>query len=413
MAGGARSDRLGGQAMSGRSSPIRVLHIIQNLNYGGMERLVGDIVRGIDPQEFESHILPLQYVGRFGTGLSDAATIHTPPRIARWSMLWPSDLAAVITRISPDVVHSHSGVWYKASLAARMARVSRIVHTEHGRQLPDPRVARTLDHLAARRTSTAVAVSSSVAQILEQHVVRGRCPIEVVLNGVDVNRFNPHSDTGKLRRELQLAPSTPIIGSIGRLEPIKGYDVMIAAFAQLVKHTDLGVDPVLVIAGDGSERTNLEARIQAHGLGSHVHLLGWRDDVQDLLSAFTCFTMSSRSEGTSVSLLEAMSCGLCPVVTDVGGNRAVLGDRLDHLLVPSGSPDALAAVWANVLTHDEERTTDGSAARQRVIDQYSGDAMLQSYARVYHTARTIPPFGRRATFEHTPVVDRSVAVRDV
>lgn len=382
--------------MRTRHPRLRVLHIIQNLNYGGMERLVADIARSLDPADFESHILPLQYVGRFGEGLSDSAIIHAPPRQTPWSLLWPGDLARVIRSIAPDVVHSHSGVWYKASLAARMAGVPRFIHTEHGRPLPDPYVARLLDGRAARRTSVAIAVSDSVRRNLEHYVVRGHCTIEVVLNGVDTRLFRQRSDTGRLRSELELGPCIPIIGSIGRLELVKGYDVMIDAFAQLTKQTNLPIEPVLVIAGDGSQRSSLESQIEAHGLDARIHLLGWRDDVHDLLSAFNCFAMSSRSEGTSMSLLEAMSSGVCPAVTDVGGNRAVLGESLRHRLVPSGDPAALAMLWYHVLTNHDQRAVDGTLARARVIDHYSAEAMLQAYARIYRDAgcdRTQRPHG--------------------
>ena len=111
--------------------------------------------------------------------------------------------------------------------------------------------------------------------------------------------------------------------------------------------------------GDGSERTALEE--SAGHLGRHVrglHLIGWRDDIHDLHRAFCLFTMSSRSEGTSVSLLEAMSAGLCPVVTDVGGNAAVLGRELAHRLVPGQDPAALADAWMDALT-DEGQVPHG------------------------------------------------------
>src|SRR5438093_10224690 len=98
-----------------------------------------------------------------------------------------------------------------------------------------------------------------------------------------------------------------------------------------------------------------------HHLQVAVRLFGWRDDVERLLTGFDVFTLASRSEGTSVSLLEAMSAGVCPVVTDVGGNRSVLGSELHHRLVPSGDPEALAAAWVAALGDGggERRRADG------------------------------------------------------
>src|SRR5262245_29854888 len=104
-----------------RNDKIRVLHIIQNLNYGGMERLLAEIVRGVRSDRFDSQVMALEYLGRFADGLEDVATLHRAEPMSRVSMLWPRVLSRQIRAIQPDVVHTHSGVWYKAALAARMA----------------------------------------------------------------------------------------------------------------------------------------------------------------------------------------------------------------------------------------------------------------------------------------------------
>ena len=138
-----------------------------------------------------------------------------------------------------------------------------------------------------------------------------------------------------------------------------------------------------MIAGDGSERANLQRLIDRLGINSRAHLLGWRDDVQDLFSAFTIYSMSSRSEGTSISLLEAMSSGLVPIVTDVGGNAAVLGPSLSGCLVPAGQPSALAQAWQAMATNPALRASTASAARQRVIEEFSLAQMAHAYEAIY------------------------------
>ena len=363
----------------------RVLHIIQNLNYGGMERLLADIVRRADRDAFESHVLVLQYLGRYAEGLNDFATLHIAAPLSRLSMLHPTSLIRHISEIGPDVVHTHSGVWYKASLAARRAGVPLLVHTEHGRQTPDPWLARMVDRLASRRTDIVVAVSDVLARQLAATVLSRRRQVTVVYNGVDADLFRPQPDTGTLRKELGLGPAVPIIGSVGRLERVKGYDVMIEAFAKLRALESPAAAAVLVLGGEGSERPHLQALSERLGVGRAVHFLGWRDDIHDLHSAFSVFTLASRSEGTSVSLLEAMSAGLCPVVTDVGGNGMILGERLRHRLVPVGDPEALAAAWIDALTACARRTTDGAAARARVNESFRLDTMVATYERLYQT----------------------------
>jgi len=361
----------------------RVLHVVQNLNYGGMERLIADLVRHVDRGRFESHVLVLQYAGRFSQDLN-GAPLHQAGSLSPWSMLWPRALARQIATIAPDVVHTHSGVWYKASLAARRAGVRMVIHTEHGRQRPDPWRYRAVDALAARRTDVVVAVSEPLAATLAQSVVRGRVSIQVVPNGVDTSRFRPRVDGAPLRRALSLAGDVPVIGSIGRLEPVKGYDVMLEAFSLLRARWRSGAPaPVLVVVGDGSERGRLVAQVERLEMGDGVRLLGWRDDVEDLHAMFDLFTLASRSEGTSVSLLEAMSAGLCPVVSDVGGNRIVLGEGLAHRLVPSDDAEALAAAWERALDNADQRRRDGAEARARADDRFGLTEMVRRYEVLY------------------------------
>src|SRR5207248_6618022 len=278
----------------------------------------------------------------------------------------------------------HSGVWHKASLAARRAGVRRLVHTDHGRVGAERWTERLLDQWAARRTDVVVAVSEALARQLMGTVVADTQRLRVVLNGVDTARFTPRTDRVAARRELGLDDdATPILGSVGRFDAVKRYDLMIEAFASFRAAWHAAPAPVLVMVGEGPEAARLAALVEAHRLQGAVRLLGWHDQVERLLAAFDVFTLSSRSEGTSVSLLEAMSAGVCPVVTDVGGNRAVLGADLRHRLVPEGDARALAAAWEAALADGQGRRVDGAAARRRVEQRFSLDAMVRAYERLY------------------------------
>ena len=361
---------------------IRVLHVVQSMNYGGMERVIADLITHTDPQRFELHLLCLDYLGRFSEGLERAAELHVASPMSALSFVNPAALARQIAAIAPDIVHTHSGVWYKGSLAAKKAGVSATMHTEHGRRSPDPLLDRFIDGLAARRTDVVVAVSERLAHDLPASLRIPRERVVCIPNGIDADLFLPRPDSGTLRRELGVRPEAPIIGSIGRLEPIKGYDVMITAFGRFAESA-AGRDAHLVIGGEGSARRELEQLAERLGVGSRVHLLGWRDDIHDLLSAFSLFTMSSRSEGTSISLLEAMSVGLVPVVTDVGGNRAVLGQALEDALVPAEDSQALADAWARVLAGSDSQRTRGATARRRVVESFGARSVAASYEKLY------------------------------
>jgi glycosyltransferase involved in cell wall biosynthesis len=352
-----------------------------------MERLLANLVRNTDPERIENHVLVLQYLGHFARGLDEVATLHTAGTLPRYSMFWPQSLIQQIRGIAPDVVHTHSGVWYKATLAARRAGVPHLVHTEHGRRRPDPWQDRFWDGLASRRTDLIVAVSEVLREQLAATVVRHPERIRVIPNGVDTEVHRPRPDSGAIRRELGIPTESPIMVSIGRLEPIKGYDVMLRAFAELRVRWQHGPAPVLVIAGDGSERSRLEGLVAQLQLRGAVRLLGWRDDIAELHESFTLFTMSSRSEGTSVSLLEALSSGICPVVTAVGGNAAVLGEGLRHRLVPSEDPGALVTAWRDALLDPARRGADAERARGRVQDEFGIRAMTRAYETLYTVGR--------------------------
>jgi glycosyltransferase involved in cell wall biosynthesis len=223
-------------------------------------------------------------------------------------------------------------------------------------------------------------------------VVHDPARVRVITNGVDVDTLRPPADRTALRVDIGLPTDVPIIGSIGRLEPVKNYQLALRAFARL--GATPGAPPIMVLAGDGSERASLEALARELGVAPRVKFLGWRDDTERLYGAFDVFTLTSRSEGTSVSLLEAMSSGVCPVTTDVGGNRAVLGPGLESLLVPGDDAEALAAAWQRQLADPVLRAALGTQARRRVAAGFSLTRMVEQHVSLYRELLAGP--GRRA-----------------
>lgn len=364
---------------------IRVLQVVLNLEAGGLEQMVCDLVRRLDPAKFESHVLCAQFLGRHGEWLKDFVSVHAVQSWPNLSMLFPRALLREIDKIRPHVVHTHTGVWYKGSLAATLARTPLIVHTEHGRPHDSTPVELLAERLALRWTDVVVPVSEALRAEFAQKVPR-RVRLRLVHNGVDTNKFRPECDDGSLRRELGVGRDVPIILSVGRLDPVKAYDLMLGAFRALLRRVRAKVAPTLVIAGDGPDRVRLATEAARLGIEKEVHFIGWRTALTQIYNAATLFTLSSRSEGTSIGLLEAMSSGLCPIVSDVGGNRAVLGERLSHRLFPAGDQQALAAAWEDALAKDDVRGSDAEAARDRVVRQFGIDSMVQRYEGIYAEA---------------------------
>jgi glycosyltransferase involved in cell wall biosynthesis len=140
---------------------------------------------------------------------------------------------------------------------------------------------------------------------------------------------------------------------------------------------------VLAWAGDGAERPAFEAAAQAAGIADRVRALGDRGDVPRLLRGFTVYAMSSRTEGYSIALLEACASGLPIVATDVGGNREIVREGVNGLLVPAGDPPALAAALARLLDDPARAAAMASAGLAFVRAEGSLEAMAARYRLVY------------------------------
>jgi glycosyltransferase involved in cell wall biosynthesis len=241
------------------------------------------------------------------------------------------------------VITHHIGPLLYAGLAARLAGVPRLIHVEHDVwHFQAPR-RQTLARIAVKALHPTYVVLSKSAAASQRRML-GIDHIQVIPNGVDVDRFAP-GDPAVARRRFGLDPATRWIGSAGRLEPVKGHDVLLAAFAKL---SDQEVR--LAIAGDGSQRAALETQAAALGIGSRVRFLGHCADMASLLPAFDLFCLPSRAEGLPLSVLEAQATGLPVVASDVGGVREALCPATSRL-VPAGDADALAAAIADVLGH--------------------------------------------------------------
>lgn len=365
------------------SKRLRVLHVVLDLQAGGLERMVADLLSRLDSTRFELHLLALRFLGRHAEGLEARCGLHISPPLSRWTMLWPRLLAAELRHIAPDILHTHSGVWYKASLAARLSGIHRIVHTDHGRQFPDPFSTRVIDNLASRWTSAVVAVSEPLANHLARRVVAYPDRIQTITNGIDTGLFSPGPPDRTLLAQLGVTDGHPVVGSLGRFDHVKGYDIVLQAFAELRQSWQGNSDPFLILAGEGPDAENLRTYASARGLADRVLFPGWCTDSPALYRTFDVFVLGSRSEGTSMSLLESMSCGICPVVTDVGGNARVLGEKLSHCLVPSEDPSAMAAALRDALRDPERCRNDAKVARDRVVSEFSLCKMVEQYETLY------------------------------
>jgi glycosyltransferase involved in cell wall biosynthesis len=283
-----------------------------------------------------------------------------------------------------DVLHTHnSGPFLDAFLAqSTQFRPLPVVHTDHNRiRWPDRADRMLLERLAAKRFGGVVAVSDDARDNLHNYEHIPLDLIEVIDNGIDVDRFaKPSRATAQWLAEADASHFTHRIGVVAMQRERKGLDHLLNAVPQiLVKHPGAGV----IIAGGGPLEQQLKDQAHALGISANVRFLGRRSDVPDVLWALDVFVMPSESEGLPISILEAMAARRCIVSTAVGAIPDVLEHGACGWLVPPHAPEAIAHAVNVLLSDAPARTRMGDAAWTRVSSGYSIRATVEKYERLY------------------------------
>lgn len=353
---------------------IKVLQIVLSLEIGGMEQVVADLALHLDRDQFETAVACVESRGPIADELERQGIPVTllPPMVRVLSFIYPAELIHIIRKYKADVVHIHSGCWHKGALAARLAGVRNIIYSEHGRTFPDSRKVMLLDRLYSPLTKYVVAVSENLADYMAKEVGIPTRKILVIINGINIERFSDaarEEDCGPIR-----------IGIIARLAPVKDIATLMRAMVEVLRcHPEV----VLAIIGDGPERMALEALVVELGIGTSVEFHGFRRDIPAVLREIDVFTLSSLSEGTSITLLEAMAAGKPVVVTNVGGNPAIVKDGENGFLVPPANPAKMAEALVALIENSELRQQMKTANMSLVAQHYGVRTMTEQYQLLY------------------------------
>jgi glycosyltransferase involved in cell wall biosynthesis len=240
-----------------------------------------------------------------------------------------------------------------------------------------------------RQADAFVVTSKSTAKVLSDMGLD--VPTHCLPNGVDLARFRPVDPETRiqLRRRLGLPLEALVVLYVGRLEPIKGADLLLHAWASFVGR-NVGRAPMLALAGDGSEREMLTGLSRSLGIERSVRFLGVvgagsmeTQQVADWLNAADLFVLPSRSEGVSNALLEALACGLPALATAVGGSPEVIEDGVNGVLVPPEDAGLLADGLLHLARDPDHARTLGAAARQTIEARFSMETVVQRYEELY------------------------------
>ncbi len=361
----------------------RVLQVVLQLDPGGTERLVIELVRRLR-QRFPTAVCCLDQPGAWAAGVRHAGVEVTA--LGRRPGFHPSvakQLASVAARFKATVLHCHH---YSPFVYGRLASLglpgTRIVFTEHGRLSDSPPSAKR--RLANRFLSMGVTSLYAVSYDLRRHVVAEGFPerMGVIWNGIDPGPAPDEAARRHARRRIGLPDGTKVIGTVARLDPVKDLGTLLEAFAIVRRQSAYR----LVVIGDGSERESLRTRASALQLEGVVDWLGQRGDVRELLSGLDVYVNSSISEGVSLTLLEAMAAERPVVATQVGGTPEVVLDEETGLLCPARSPEALSGQLQRLLDDESLGARFGRAGRNRVLEHFTLDRMVEQYAAVYEHA---------------------------
>ena len=377
---------------------IGVLFSLTSPVRGGVEEVVLALLQRLDPSEFRLALAaPQALLDSFASDLHGVALDTEAVQADSWTRRHDvARLSAFIGRVQPHIVNPH--LFRSTLVAAPVAKWhgARVVETYHGREgwrgslmrggfLPDRMIGKLVD-----RT---IAVSEAARAFLISSKGYAADKVVVVPNGRDLSTFRPGIARDAVRKELGLDRVVPIVGVVGRLEAQKGHAYLFEAWPSVVAEFP---DARLLVVGDGSLRSRLEARAQELEVADSVMFAGFRADVPRVLDALDVLVLPSLYEGMPLTAIEASAMGRPVVATAVDGTPEVIREARTGRLVPPADPAALSRAIRGVLRDPLGAQRMGRAGRDFVLDRFDLDRQVANTARVYRDVAGVRSQARRA-----------------
>ena len=406
----------------GMSRKIHVGYIVLRMDVGGVERSITRLLDGLPKDRYRMTVICLDRTGKAMEWVQNQEVqlieLHKSPG---WDFRMIRKLAQVIQSQQIDIIQSHNWGTLFESVWANRGQLARHIHAERGTVLGPPSKSRMKTWLKAqlmrraiRRVDLVMSNSYATADKVRKTTGLADLPIEVIPNGlVHPYTESPLADPNwvtlreKTRSELGVAPLDLLIGAVGRLSPVKNFELALKGFADFLKATRLqqgfevrsepavedhpGKRAWLVLVGDGPSRESLEKLARDLEISDSVHFVGEKQDAWAYYAAMDIFMSTSHSEGMSQSILEAMASGKAIIATDVGDARRMLeSDRCGRTLGES-SALALRTALVELASSVISRQQIGSNALERFRNHYSLPSMLDRFDGMYQ--KRINDFG--------------------
>jgi glycosyltransferase involved in cell wall biosynthesis len=367
---------------------MNITHFVENLNRGGLERVVIDLIK---TQQAQGHHCQVICLFEPGSLAGELVAIDVP--VENCGKRQGFDLRAIararaaLRKHATEVLHTHNAMAHYYGVFASLGLALKCrVNTRHSMGGQGRRLRR--DWLYRRSLMVTDVVASVCEAASDDAVLQGLVPARkatAVPNGIPVARFEMVSVQAHraLAEALDVPVQTRIVGTVGRLHPAKDHVTLIRAFRRVLESHP---ESVLVVVGNGQLRAELEQCARAEGVSERVRLLGDRNDVNELLRGFDLFVMSSLTEGYSVALIEACAVGLPIIATAVGGNTEIVRDGINGSIVEAGDPVLLATAINDLLADTSRAMAMGRAGRDWVLHHGTVEAMASRYEAIYRTA---------------------------
>jgi glycosyltransferase involved in cell wall biosynthesis len=364
------------------SRPPTVLHVVDGLEECGPEAVLVPLIAELTRQELARSVV-VTAASADDTALLSTLRRHAEAVVAldhrrSWDPRTTTAIARIGRRHGVDLVHSQPGVAHVHARGAALLLRKPHVTTVHAQ--PDRDRGRSRgEGLTAFASARVVASCNQVADAYAQAHRGTAGRLRVVASSAPALPAAPPEQLGALREALSAGRDVPIVLCVTRLEPSKGVEDLIDASRRLV---DADVRMRVVIAGDGSQREQLAARVRERGVEDVCALLGPRRDIGSLLAVADVFCLPSHHEGVPPILLEALAEGLPSVATRVGGVPELISHGRTGLLVEPGDPVELGRALKRVIRHPvfAEHLADGGRG---VASARTPRAFARGYAELY------------------------------
>jgi glycosyltransferase involved in cell wall biosynthesis len=361
------------------ANPIRLAFCITELDPGGAERALIELVTRLDRRTVEPRVFCLAEAGPLAVDLARAdIPVECLGVRRKWDLAVIARLARRLKRFRPALLQTylfHANI--AGRIAGRLAGVPRIVSgirvAEHRR-----RWYLHLDRLTAGLVDRHVCVSRGVADFSIDRGGLRPDAVTVIPNGVDARRYAEAAPADLT--PWGIPPGSRTVLAVGRLDPQKAPFVLLEAAVGLLRDFD---DLHVLYVGDGPLASELQARIAESEWHGRIHLAGRRTDVPELMRAAYCLAHPSLWEGMSNAVLEAMAAGLPVVASRVEGSDELLDDGRTGLLVEPNSAAALQSALARLLSDPQQAAALGQAAQRKVEREFTWSATVAQYEELY------------------------------